>query len=303
MKVLIVNHNHSEVCGVHAHGKRMFEILHSFNPEIFSYLEANSKEEAQAYISSSDIVIFNYYPGLMPWVHSLEKSGKFIGLLHEITQESVNGVADPFFDLWLVANNALDLTGKDSRWVKTIRPLLPFGSYTPPSIPTIGSFGFAFHNKGFPRLVEAVCSEFEEAIINLHITQAYFNDGAETLNAVINNCRSKVTKPGTQLNITTHRMSDSECVNWLGTNSINCLFYDHNTNRGLSSAVDYCISSSAPLLLTPSEQFKHVNSLLPCYPSMSIKDALILGNQSVLDLQHQWSPKVFYNQILEIINI
>src|SRR5208283_4722926 len=72
----------------------------------------------------------------------------------------------PQLDATFYPNPSFPSTARD-RGVLRILPDFKRGNVLPGTV--IGSFGFGFATKGFPRIVEAVNAEFEEATIRLHL--------------------------------------------------------------------------------------------------------------------------------------
>jgi hypothetical protein len=282
MKVLVVNHHLTEHCGVYSMGKRIGDILTSYNPEKYSYAEANSADEMRDLMRRGwNVIIYNFHPSTMGWLpNRVDRStgAKHLGLIHEVTQGVVNGPPEPWLDGWIVTDPSIALAASSQRWFRTVRPLpSPVLSRSPVAKAStkIGSFGFAFPNKGFERLTKAVFQEFEEVELRLHVTKAFFSGSGPLTNPeeIFSKCRQHVRSTKQLLTCTQHFMSDEELINWLAENDLNCLFYDPNQGRGLASTVDFCVSSGAPLLTTRSEQFRHINTLLPTFPDCSLKDA------------------------------
>lgn len=310
-KVLIVNHKHSKKCGVHAHARRMYEILKKSNNVDFFYSEANSIQDLSLFVDRFDpqVIIYNYYPGVMDWAVGAPQGfdGKIhIGMAHEITHQHATqrlGV----FDYWVATDPSFPVLNQNNGWFKTVRPI--FKTYnskasTNTECPTIGSFGFFFRNKGYEDIINAVKKEFSEAVIRLHLTVAHFHGGNDVrqLETYKKELYALTEGTGVTLVISDNYKNDEDLVKWLSTNDINILLYHKNPGRGISSAVDYCVSSGRPLIISESEQFRHVQDILPTYPHQTIKEALTLGNEKVRKLQRDWSFENFIKDYEGIIN-
>ena len=60
-----------------------------------------------------------------------------------------------------------------------------------------------------------------------------------------------------------------EMLNFLSKNDLNIFLYEHQGNRGISSATDWAIAVKRPLAVTKNSMFRH---LFHCYPSICIED-------------------------------
>lgn len=301
MKALIVNHHHSKKCGVHAHARRMYEILKKSTRVDFFYAEANSIQDLSLFVEKFDpqVIFYNYYPGVMDWAVGAPQGFEgrvHIGMAHEVTHQHANqhlGV----FDYWVATDPSFPSHNQNG-WFKTVRPIFScFDSISniDEECPTIGSFGFFFRNKGYEDIIGAVKKEFSEAIIRLHLTVAHFHGGSNEarLEEYKKELYALTEGTGITLVVSDNYKNDEDLVKWLSTNDINILLYHKNPGRGISSAVDYCVAAGRPLIISESEQFRHVQDVLPTYPHQSIKEALKLGNEEVKKLQKAWSFEAF----------
>ncbi|MGV2387471.1 MAG UNVERIFIED_CONTAM: hypothetical protein LVR29_01470 [Microcystis novacekii LVE1205-3] len=114
-------------------------------------------------------IIYNYNPTTMPWI-SDETRNKIkipqIGTIHEVNPKVAEGANRELFDYHITPNPTLvtnnPIVFKTGRLIPDYQ-----NNYSLPSIPTIGSFGFATPDKGFEKLVLAVQEEFDEAITSV----------------------------------------------------------------------------------------------------------------------------------------
>jgi len=132
-----------------------------------------------------------------------------------------------------------------------------------------------------------VNEEFDKCIFKLHIPPAFYfdRDGRET-NQRIDEVRSKITKPGIQLEFTHNMMTTQELVNWLGQNTINCYFYDYPLPAGLASAPDYALAARRPIAVSNNMMLKHFSK---CNPSVIINEPYTLKqiiSNGVAPLEH-----------------
>jgi len=158
----------------------------------------------------------------------------------------------------------------------------------------IGSFGFATIGKGFTNIIEKVQEEFDEAVINLNISFAKFGDeSGENARRIADIAQKTLRKNDIELNISHEHLTSEEILKFLSKNDLNVFLYEHQDNRGISSATDWAIAVKRPLAITKSSMFRH---LFDCYPSICIEDnslKTILGNgvKHLERLCEEWSPE------------
>jgi hypothetical protein len=178
--------------------------------------------------------------------------------------------------------------------------------YLNPEIPTINSFGFSFGDKGFKRLIDYVCGQFDSAIINLHMTSAHFDRPKEETTKTILECHNSISKSGIKLNITNNFLSDIDLLNFLGSGSINFFPYDYNygNNRGISSVIDYALSVNKPLAISRSDMFRHINLTSPsiCIEDRSLQEIINSGAELLNKYRVKWSNENFIKKYNYIIN-
>ena len=58
-----------------------------------------------------------------------------------------------------------------------------------------------------------------------------------------------LTKNGIELNISHDHLTTEGILKFLSKNDLNVFFYEHQENRGISSATDWAISVKRPLVL------------------------------------------------------
>lgn len=308
--VLLVNHSISKNCGIHAHGIRLFGILQESTNTNFIYCEASSYAAVVSHIEKSNpkYAIYNYTDALMPWaadVVAKYSSITHLGMCHDVTQDQIiRGEKDQFFNYRIALDPTLKTT---SKWFTSVRPLFETIIAENPSnpVPVIGSFGFYFPHKNFNTILNLVFSQFEEAKINLHITEAYFSDPyvkqefvnfKEYIKHVNSIKESKI-----KISLSTDFISDSDQVKLLSKNDVNIFPYSQNYGSGPSSAIDYAISAGRPIMISDSYQFRHVYNRLPNL-QVPIVDVIKSGNAEILKLQNEWSRKTLLSQYEGIIN-
>lgn len=276
MNILFINHGLSKSCGVHAQGVRHFESLSKSNKYNFIYCEINSFEDLQIQYDKFKpiLIMYNYMPIVLPWLNSNIKSlnVKNVCLIHNITQNLVDTnqyLYDDIFDSYITLDISLNVTGN---FYKTNRPVYNFNPKEENldiNNLKIGTFGFPFLHKGFDKVVNLVNSEFDNATVNLHMTDSFFCKN-ET-EKILNLCQNSITKPGIKLNYTNNYLTEIEMVEYMSKNDINALFYDNIEGVGVSAAIDYLISAQKPILISDSQQFRNFSKIISTYPNKGFK--------------------------------
>jgi hypothetical protein len=315
MKVLILNHSDKN-CGIHQYGVDIYTSLRLSKFE-FRYAEVTGKEEILYDIGyfKPDIVIFNYYPITMPFIDTqfmahIRTTWKDIvtmGIMHEVTQESADSATNALFDYWLCPDPTL--VTKNQICIRTKR-LIPhyFNFDSLPKIPTMGSFGFGFKDKGFDKIVEVVQGEFDKAIINLHMPN-HFKIGDSFLSKdscfwTSRRCRRALKKEDITLNITHEFLTKTQLLHFLASNTINCFFYDTSKNKGISSVIDSALAVSRPIALTKCGMFRHITDERVYIESNSLKNIIKRGSKILAPYEKEWSESAFirdYERILEYV--
>lgn len=303
--VLVVGHNRTDHCGVYQHGKRMVDILQGSEKYRFVGVRCDGLIDfsnawhltVKATWSQPVVTIYNYYPGTLDWCHNCingEWPGVHIGMAHEITHADAHTPRAPF-KRWIVT----DPSFPDSDiYFKTVRPLPSYsGSVKPPEDRlTIGSFGYAFPNKGFEKVLWAAAGEFfADCTVRMHVTVPHFDGGigAAYLEYLKQYLGGMSSLGGPRIELTTDHLGDQGLLDFLAGNHLNCLFYDENPGRGISSAVDWCVASGRPLAITQSEQFRHLKEYLIPWPHCGLRESLGHTRANVRELKSAWSHERF----------
>lgn len=273
LSVLFVNHSVLN-CGVYQYGKRLFDVLHQHDTcNEFVYIEVRHIGEyfdgVKAYSSTiqngSGIILYNYHDSTMPWLSRavMEPNMKHIGIPHESTRDIFDSIIDidPCSGTETsIPRPLLEWNGNGSDIVyrrSEVKEFIEYGNGG--DVPVFGSFGFGFDNKGFDKIVAKVCREYNEAVIKLIIPVAHFDPHREwTIKRAADKCSKEVTKAGVKLMILHDFVTQDELMMFLSSNSLNLFLYDPMHGRGISSALDYAISSGRPLGISKSYMFRHV---------------------------------------------
>lgn len=299
-KVIFANHKEQR-CGVHEYGLNVYNNLIGSEKFEFIYAEATNKAEFLEQLKlHPDLyaAIYNFYPSTMSWLEQqdIDERSKFIKqfmIIHETGTPKADGFIhiDPSFE-------------EHDNHFKTVRPLLDYnGEYTKNSIPTIGSFGFGFGNKGFPDIIRKVDEEFNEALIRIVIPFAKFgDDNGASAKHLATICRSVPRKSGIGLEIFHDFLDTKDLLTFLASNDMNAYFYDLSYGRGPSSVIDYSLSVKRPIALTKSYQFKHLYDYPIFIEDRTMKEILQAGIEPIKPLYKSWSKKNLvkdYEKILE----
>lgn len=302
MKVLLVNHLQQR-CGVYQHGWRMAQALLKDNRYESEYLETNDQNEFIATVQrfDPDFIMYNWHTATLQWFTpqiSYQIKAKQLIFHHE------NEI--PYH----LNSNAIimaDMTDNPMANIYGLPRTLPKSTSlinVKNDIVTIGSFGFGFENKGFERVCQKVCNEYDNAVINLHITAAFFGDDAGIMASNLSNrCLQIINKPGVTLNVTNHFVSDDQLVAFLGKNDINLFLYNYEDNRGLSSAIDYAVAAGKPFGVSNSTMFRHVLEIFPQVNAEinSIKNILEFENAPAMYFNAEWSDEKLKDKFYYIL--
>lgn len=306
MKVLLVNHR-QKGCGVYQYGNRLYNILHKSDKNRYSIIETQSSEfffqELQNY--KADVVIYNYNRITAAW------------LTPEITQQVNAKQVCVYHDGGLPTHLKHDAflmtdmtTNEPAMQFALPRPMpdVTMVNGTPSNdVVNVGSFGLAFHHKGFNDLCRLVQDQYDEAIINIHMTRSEFMDPDGSLfHSVIDSCYAAVRKPGIKLNISTQFATDQQLVDFLCKNDINVFTYNHLPGNGLSSVIDYMPKTTSPFAVNSSDMFRHINSRFPeinCNNN-NLKSIIEQGTGVNEILRKEWSDESIcatVNRMLEAL--
>jgi hypothetical protein len=267
--VLIINSTEKS-CGVYQFGQNTFDVLSAGQKKYrFHLAECGRADDVLAAAETYNpcAALFNFAASTLQFVDRelLNLLGiRSIGIYHEITQEIARVPWPPVpFDFWIHSDPSVDWQSPFFHGVG--RNLFQYeNQFKMPAIPTIGSFGFGFKDKGFAKVAEMVEKQFDEAVLRLHIPFARFGDADGThARARVEQVRDIITKPGIRLEFTHHLMSTPELLDFLAQNSINVFLYDEMRFRGISSVIDYALSVDRPIAISKSYMFRHLWGATP----------------------------------------
>lgn len=297
--MLFINSPHkTHACGVYQYGKRLVTILQK--QLIVQYKEVETQEEYIHSISNcgDSIVVINYHVSLFPWLtRDMERTKdlKYYYIYHE--SGLPNGV---------LPHQVLNTDPTSSYGIPIPRPLFLQETACMKNkniaCPKIGSFGFGFTNKNFPKIVSMVQEQFDRAMIHLHIPFAYHGDkdgGIAT--STSQQCRDILYKPGIDLVITHNFITDEELIEFLSSNDLNIFLYVEGEERGCSSVLDFALGVNTPIAISNSQMFRHIyNDSINAYKRPLI-DIMLDSPHYIQSFRDKWShaeiAKVFSSLI------
>jgi hypothetical protein len=300
-QILLLNHRQQQ-CGVYQYGKRCGVILAKSNNFDFKYAEVESETEYCNIVDSINPIgiIYNYYPMTMSWLKK-QNLIKYPNMIHYVLYHEEAMPHHIGFNYFLM----VDSTFRDNGNCFAVpRPLADNSNiiYVEPQIPTIGSFGFGFGNKGFDQITRMVNNQFDEAIIRFQMPRAFFGDrGGERSSITIPKCYNEVRKPNIKLEITTDFLDNTALLNFLAANTVNLFMYDPEPGRGLSSVMDYIVCVDKPLAISNSNMFRHMPASLQIQ-NRSIMEVINSKNSDLQLVKQQWSHANFITRYETIIN-
>ena len=211
------------------------------------------------------MVLYNYYPVILPFV-----TDEFLAPIRHIPHVTVYHEVGFAFTPNAIID--IDSTKEDrptENYFTSPRPLfedINFKNFPPNEVPTIGSFGFGFPDKNFPKIAELVCSQFDKAKIRLNTPFATFGDAeGDRAKAEVEKMRQIISNSGKDIELeVTHDFLEHETLlNFLRQNDINIFLYDPHQTRSLSGSIDYALSVRKPIGISRSWMFRHINWVNP----------------------------------------
>lgn len=312
MNVIFFNHKIIN-CGVYQYGKRTIEILQKDSEIKYIYKEIDCYDEYHKAISENDnikAIIYNYHASTMSWLNSsnIQKSVKNIGIPHESPEH--------LFDI--VCNIDPDAPESCNKFslprpiYENIEEMISTPSendiinnfinkYTDTNLPIFGSFGFGFDNKGFDKIIKFVNIQYDNAVIKLVIPIAHFDPDPNRINRMRNLCINTNKKSGIKLMIIHHFFSTADILKFLNSNTMNIFLYDTMYGRGISSTIDYALSTKKPLAISDSFMFRNIYSDKICLYKNSIDHCLQVSSDYCSIYLKKYSNKSFVEKFKNIL--
>ena len=298
-KVLILNHQHVQ-CGIFQFGKRVYELSSKSYKVNYFYRIVSNREDYLNVLQqvNPDFIIYNYHFNRMPWLLETDitenKKVKHYFIYHD---GSIMNIYDKYLMFGDYSPHGKNIP--EDKKIILPRPLFNYsGDYPENKVFTIGSFGFAFSNKGFPELVRLVNETLSEAVINIHLTSPYFGDTVNhVLSDIMDQCRKNNKNPNIKLNLFTNFVDDTEVIKFLAGNDINILNYEKYPIPSLSSASDYLLSVKRPIAITNHEIFRHIVQDDLLLEKNSIRSIWERGTKPLQKYYDMWSQEKFVSEM------
>lgn len=300
--ILMVN-TAKERCGVYQFGKHVYNIINNSNKICIIYKEINSEQEYHILMKTlcPTHVMYNWHHYTMRWLSENAvlqyQYSKHYFMFH--TDPVRKNYTKYLFFGETALNKSLVPIHKS---ILLPRPLFRYyGSYKKNDVFTVGSFGFAFKQKGLPTLIKAVDRVFTNAIINLQIPQSGVADPMGLLiKDTLAECNKIITKPGIKVNISNNYLSDDDLLEFLAGNDINIFSYvdDYSVSgEGISSATDYALSVKRPMAVTNCPLFRHFKTDDILLENHNIQEIYDLGTKPIEKFYDKWSQENLIKQI------
>jgi hypothetical protein len=286
--ILVVDHDHTTVCGIHDLGLRLTHRLAELPNLNVVHIDCGDAETYGQAIGEHfpDVTIVNYRPDLMPWWQVAPYGAETrVGVLHQYEAATADQRATALlahgFDYILALDPQLPVPYQlDGTRIVTVGRPLPIRSWnaTRPQTPAIGSFGFAFPHKGFGQVAREIANTLPAATYRLHMPEAYFNGARGQplyTDAIIHDIESHLAHTDIDVRHTADHLPERRLVDWLSANDVNCLLYQPGQpDAGLSSALDYLIAAGRPALISDCEMFRADLGTLARWPTFHLPDIL-----------------------------
>jgi hypothetical protein len=308
MKKILFISRKAEYCGVNDYGKRVNKILQQSKLFEIKFAEIETSNEYSDIFNEyqPDLVLYNYYPTILPFI-----TNDFLHMVRQIPHVVIFHEVGLLFTPDAILD--VDSTKEDNpsqNYYSLPRPLfedIKLKDFEANDVPTIGSFGFGFTDKNFPRIATLVCEQFDRAKIRLNIPFATFGDSngdiakaeVEKIRQIINNSGKEI-----QLEISHDFLEHIDLLNFLKQNDVNMFLYQKHETRNLSSTIDYALSVKKPIAISDSYMFRHINKSTPSIlvDNMSIKDIIANGIKPLEPLYSIYSNKNVLEKYELILN-
>jgi hypothetical protein len=307
MKVFFIN-SKKKSCGVYQYGIRLLDALQFSNNEIQYYEVSTFEEFCNLDFKQVDLLLFNFIgcDGTGPFGWYNKDAANYVRDHLKIKTATIKHTADNFvnFDYYICQDPT-------NQTIPSLpRPLHKPINYSPSNkIINVGSFGFAGYHKGFDSIIKLVNDQFDEAIINLLITSAFYGDKDNvTRDTIISQLSQIQLKPGIQLNIQKDFIDDDAVSEFAVKNDILIFAYNHLLTYAydpcaISSIADYAISWNIPFAVTSLPAFRHLYKEEIDVNKNSIVNILNYHKEYkyVQQLNSEWSQKNLSNKFDQIL--
>jgi hypothetical protein len=268
MKKILFISRKAERCGVADYGRRINSVLQTSTLFITNWVEIETAEEFTLAFNEMqpDLVLYNYYPIILPFITDEFLSDKrhvpHVALYHEV------GLA--FTPTAIIDVDSTLPDNLESLHFSVPRPLFDNfkddNTSTHNDIITIGTFGFGFRDKNFPKLAQLVCEQFDNAKIRINTPFATFGDAdGQSARNEIEKMKYVIANSGKNiiLDVNHDFLEHEDLLNFLRGNDINIFMYEPFNDRSLSGSIDYALSARRPIGISRSWMFRHINWVKP----------------------------------------
>lgn len=294
--ILFLNHNKSQ-CGVYEIGKRIYGLISPYIP--MDYFEIpNDCPQAKKYLDvvdkfSPNKIIYNYYPGTMPWLNcelmSYTRADHY-AIIHDPLDPGFIQQVTNSFRAWMIHDQTNMLPSRNK--FKTFRPIPRFENKNPPTkMLTIGSHGFNISPwKMFDKMISIINEQVSCASINFNITNATFGGGGIN-DRIIDQWRKLITKKDIYLNVTTEYFpEESDVINFLAKNTINMYFYNPpHPFIGVGGSADLAVAAQTSLVVNDTYMYRHLHEKLGFYNNDLLEKTH--NRSKVIELYNEWNPE------------
>lgn len=265
IKVLFISRK-SERCGVADYGKRVYDIIKRSEILDVTFHETDRPFDYRGF----DVLFINYHHATLPFITNMDFSWIPTAVIHHEGPMNVR---------------------PDTVLHTEIRPLFEnlHDEQIKNEIPVIGSFGFGFPDKNFPRVATLLKEQFEKAVLRLNIPFAEFGDADGALaKGEVEKVKSVLAGSQIDLQVSHEYLSHDDLLCWLQGNDLNLFLYNQSHGRGLSSTIDYALSARRPIGVSSSEMFRHLPDSI-CVDNVSLPELIRAGITPLLPLYEQHS--------------
>lgn len=310
MNVLFLNHTVTN-CGVYQYGHRLYNNSLA-ECKIFTYHEVASLNEYVNLVKECtySAIIYNYHVLTMPWLNNATicKNVRNIGILHEspvsffdITCDIDPNVKDTPTHYSLPRPIFTNVGAVLNNYVPSSLAVRDFINYGSNDLPIFGSFGFGFRNKGFDKIVQMVNDQYDHALIKFVIPRAHFDPNFRTAEEMRELCVGINVKSGIKLMISHDFFDTKDLLLFLRSNTLNIFLYDKMMGRGISSVIDYALSSGTPFGISDSYMFRNVYSDNICLYKVSLRECLETPHTHLKTLLSKYDPRNILRKFKHII--
>lgn len=298
--ILFVSHS-SERCGIYQFGKNTAQALSKSGRYQFCYVECSRTDFGAFELLKAiatytpDVILYNWHPLVLPWVNDQlygiifrhYPNIKHLTIVHEYLDNCTCSFK------WMDGYIHIDPYFVEYQNHYRVGRLIPKYQSKEHSIGKIriGSFGFAYKDKNYKRVIEQVNAEFDHATIRLHIPYTHFVN-PEKAKEMAKECQ-QLAKPGITIESTHQFLSQEALLDWLAQNTINCFFFDRCEGRGISSSIDYALAVKRPIAITDSYMFRHVSKTTPSIVigHTTLKDIIDNGIRPLEKFYKEWTEE------------